>query len=158
MRKLIFITVIGLSLTSCQPDTLSKSVVVPATLENIKMPEEGFTVVTTLTLLADSVRVYSSCDLDKVPKVSPKTDYVYEVDQMVCSNFVGYFKAYKGIIISENGGNQQVTEIAFLSQKTLTQEDLISTELGTFVKVKCAEDFKIGYYPDYPYSKIFIKQ
>lgn len=156
MKKIFYCIIVLSVFTSCQRDVVTRQIVVPATFENLNVDNQEFNVVTTLNLVRDSVKVWTHCRMGKVPVVNLKTDFVHEIDQAVCTEFKGFYRIYKGILISEFDGNQSITEICFLSKDILNNDNLLKSNLGTFIKVKSVEDLKLDYYPENLSDKLFI--
>ncbi len=155
MKKLFFLVLL-VPFISCQPDTISRQVVVPATLETVKTHQEGFNVVTTLQLLKDSVAVWSNCKIVQDEVMSDKTDFIHKVDRTVCSKYEGIYYAYKGVLIAELDGTQTPLEIVFISKSLLGKDDLIDDGIGTYIKVRAVQNFELTNWPSNTSDKIFV--
>lgn len=154
MRNLIFIAAIaGLFLTSCQPDTVGRKAVIPATLENVQTPDE-FEIVTSLLLIQDSVLTWTNCSKERVLQpVEIEDKSVKYYDQWTCTTPHGWYKLYKGVLITNEG---TLLDVGFLSKEELTINDLNQNDTGTFIRVKTTDNVQVKKTPGYSLNKIFI--
>lgn len=153
MRNLIFIAAIaGLFLTSCQPDTVGRKAVMPATLENVQTPDE-FEIVTSLLLIQDSVLTWSNCSKQRVLNPNSIEGESVYYDQWDCTTPHGWYKLYKGVLITNEG---TLLDVGFLSKEELTINDLSQNNSGTFITVKTTNNIQVKKTPGYNLNKIFI--
>lgn len=141
-----FATILLLMLTSCQRETLGEKAKVPASFQNlVTSPDVTFNVATRLLLVADSVPTWKGCKVEQVPVMHLKTDNVTYNDRLVCQELAGYYYLYQGTLIAqmEDSKEQSILPIEFLSPHELTAQDLMRTDLGTFISVRTTKELQI---------------